>query len=100
MASGESVVRVNSAIIKVLLLDEPDAGLDQQGVAVLDGMLRDSAEAGCAILFTSHNLRRGLDMATRVAVLSKGRIVFQAPRDQLDAEDFEETYRRYIGAAS
>lgn len=83
----------------VLLLDEPDAGLDQQGVAVLDGMLRDSAESGCATLFTSHNLQRGLDMATRVAVLSKGRIVFQAPREQLNAEDFEEAYRRHIGAS-
>ena len=84
----------------VLLLDEPDSGLDQQGVAVLDGMLRDSAESGCAILFTSHNLRRGLDMASRVAVLSKGRIVFQVPREQVDAGDFEEAYRRFIGAAS
>ncbi len=84
----------------VLLLDEPDAGLDQQGVGMLDSMLRDSAEAGCSILFTSHNLQRGLDMASRVAVLSKGRIVFQAPRDQLDAGDFEEAYRRFVGAAS
>jgi heme exporter protein A len=84
----------------VLLLDEPDAGLDQQGVAVLDGMLRDSAESGCATLFTSHNLQRGLDMATRVAVLSKGRIVFQAPRERLNAGDFEEAYRRHIGASS
>ena len=84
----------------VLLLDEPDAGLDQQGVAVLDGMLRNSAELGCAVLFTSHNLGRGLDMATRVAVLSKGRIVFQAPREQLNAGDFEEAYRRHIGASS
>jgi heme exporter protein A len=84
----------------VLLLDEPDAGLDQQGVTVLDGMLRESAQAGCAILFTSHNLQRGLDMASRVAVLSKGRIVFQAPRDQLDAGDFEEAYRRFVGATS
>ena len=84
----------------VLLLDEPDAGLDQQGVAVLDGMLRECAGSGCAILFTSHNLQRGLDMASRVAVLSKGRIVFQAPREQLNAGDFEEAYRRHIGAAS
>jgi heme exporter protein A len=84
----------------VLLLDEPDAGLDQQGVAVLDGMLGDSAGSGCAILFTSHDLRRGLDMASRVAVLSKGRIIFQAPREQLNAGDFEEAYRRHIGASS
>jgi heme exporter protein A len=84
----------------VLLLDEPDAGLDQQGVTVLDGMLRDAAASGCAILFTSHDLQRGLDMASRVAVLSKGRIIFQAPREQLNAGDFEEAYRRYIGAAS
>jgi len=84
----------------VLLLDEPDAGLDQQGATVLDGMLRDSAESGCAVLFTSHNLQRGLDMASRVAVLSKGRIVFQAPRERLNAGDFEEAYRRHIGAAS
>ena len=84
----------------VLLLDEPDVGLDQQGVAVLDSMLRDSAGSGCTVLFTSHNLLRGLDMASRVAVLSKGRIVFQASRDQLNAGDFEEAYRRFIGAAS
>jgi heme exporter protein A len=84
----------------VLLLDEPDAGLDQQGLSVLDGMLRDAAASGCAILFTSHDLRRGLDVASRVAVLSKGRIIFQAPREQLDAGDFEEAYRRHIGAAS
>jgi len=85
---------------QVLLLDEPDAGLDQQGITVLDGMLRDSAESGCAVLFTSHNLQRGLDMASRVAVLSKGRIVFQAPRERLNAGDFEEAYRRHIGATS
>jgi heme ABC exporter ATP-binding subunit CcmA len=84
----------------VLLLDEPDTGLDQQGAAVLNEMLRDSAESGCAILFTSHNMQRGLDMASRVAVLSKGRIVFQASREQLNAGDFEEAYRRYISAAS
>ncbi len=84
----------------VLLLDEPDAGLDQQGLSVLDGMLRDAAASGCAILFTSHDLQRGLDVASRVAVLSKGRIVFQAPREQLNAGDFEEAYRRHIGAAS
>jgi heme exporter protein A len=84
----------------VLLLDEPDAGLDQQGLSVLDGMLQDAAASGCAILFTSHDLQRGLDVASRVAVLSKGRIVFQAPREQLNAGDFEEAYRRYIGAGS
>ena len=84
----------------VLLLDEPDAGLDQQGVTVLDGMLKDSAGSGGAVLFTSHNLLRGLEMASRVAVLSKGRIVFQAPRERLNAGDFEEAYRRHIGAAS
>jgi heme exporter protein A len=83
----------------VLLLDEPDASLDQQGLAVLDGMLRDAAGSGCAVLFTSHDLRRGLEMASRVAVLSKGRIVFQARREQFDAGDFEEVYRRHIGAA-
>jgi len=84
----------------VLLLDEPDAGLDQQGLSVLDGMLRDAVALGCAILFTSHDLQRGLDVASRVAVLSKGRIIFQAPREQLNAGDFEEAYRRHIGAVS
>jgi len=84
----------------VLLLDEPDAGLDQQGITVLDTLLRGSAESGCAVLFTSHNLQRGLEMASRVAVLSKGRIVFQAPRERLNAGDFEEAYRRHIGATS
>ncbi len=84
----------------VLLLDEPDAGLDQQGLTVLDGMLRDAAGSGCAVLLTSHDLQRGLEMASHVAVLSKGRIVFQARREEFNAGDFEEAYRRHIGAAS
>ncbi len=78
----------------VLLLDEPYTGLDQDAVAMLDEVLRSVASGGRTIVMTTHNLARGLCNSHRVAVLSRGRIVFQAASDTMDPGGFQQIYDR------
>jgi len=78
----------------VLLLDEPYTGLDQDAVAMLDEVLRSVASGGRTIVMTTHNLARGLSNSHRVAVLSRGRIVFQAASDTMDPGEFQQIYDR------
>ena len=83
----------------VLLLDEPDTGLDQRWTGVLRDLVAERAAQGGTTLLTTHNLERSLDLADRVAVLNGGRIVFSARRDDLDVGSFKEAYSRHTGAA-
>jgi heme exporter protein A len=58
----------------VLLLDEPDTGLD---VAAF-GLFAELATAeGKTVVVTTHDLSSGLQLATRVAVLARGRLVHE-----------------------
>jgi heme exporter protein A len=82
----------------VLLLDEPDTGLDQRWTGVLRDLVAERAAQGGTTLLTTHNLERSLDLADRVAVLNGGRIVFSARRDDLDVGSFKEAYSRHTGA--
>jgi len=82
----------------VLMLDEPDTGLDQRWAGVLRDLVAERAAQGGTTLLTTHNLERSLDLADRVAVLNGGRIVFSARRDDLDVGSFKEAYSRHTGA--
>jgi ABC-type multidrug transport system ATPase subunit len=58
----------------VLLLDEPDTGLDVAAFATLESIV---GSHGHTVVVTTHNLATGLRLATRVAVLAGGRIVYE-----------------------
>ncbi len=57
---------------KLLLLDEPHAGLDAEGRAVLDEVLADASKEGRTVLIASHELDRTRALATREVVLTAG----------------------------
>ena len=67
---------------KVLLLDEPEAGLDRESVGMLNRLLLDRTSSGRTVLMTTHNIDLGLTWADRVAVLSRGKIDFQEKKGQ------------------
>ncbi|HET6318631.1 MAG TPA: hypothetical protein VFG86_19420, partial [Chloroflexota bacterium] len=56
----------------LLLLDEPDAGLDLGAFSALEALI---TRGGHALVLTTHNIVSGLRFCSRVAVLSRGRIV-------------------------
>ncbi len=82
----------------ILLLDEPDTGLDQRWTAFLVDLLAEAAQQRRTILLTTHDLERALDLADRLAVLNRGKVVFTAKRDELDAGSLKEAYLRHTGA--
>jgi heme exporter protein A len=81
----------------LVLLDEPEAGLDQRATEMLAEMLNGLRREGRTIVMTTHNLERGLKMGDCVAILARGKLVFKEARLEVDAASFQETYLRYTG---
>jgi len=66
---------------RVLLLDEPSEGIQPSLVERLAGTIADIARTdGIAVLLVEQNLDLALDLADRIAVMEKGRVV-----ERLDA---------------
>ena len=76
----------------VLLLDEPDTGLDDEAAALLDSLLSERADAGLTTLFTTHHLERGLRLSERTLVLVGGRVAYCGVCAALDAADVRRLY--------
>ena len=58
----------------ILLLDEPDTGLDLPSAHMLQTMIEHLSDHRRAILFSTHNLERAASWANSVAILSSGTI--------------------------
>jgi heme exporter protein A len=65
---------------QVLLLDEPFTSLDDRAIAVLQTVLREALERGRTILLSTHQLREALELATHVALLTRGRLAYHGAR--------------------
>jgi heme exporter protein A len=84
----------------VLLLDEPYTGLDQDAAALLDTLLREVAVAGRTVVMTTHDLQRGHALADRIAILSRGKIAYDAPTSTITFDKLPMIYAETTGAAS
>jgi ABC-2 type transport system ATP-binding protein len=60
---------------EVLVLDEPFSGLDPTAVEVMAGVLRDKAEAGVPVIFSSHQLELVERLCDRIGIIAGGRMV-------------------------
>jgi len=54
------------------LLDEPHAGLDQQGRDLVDALLREATTSGATVILSSHELDRSLQLADEVVTIAGG----------------------------
>ncbi|WP_416965304.1 ABC transporter ATP-binding protein, partial [Streptomyces sp. Agncl-13] len=68
---------------RVLLLDEPAAGLDTAEVTALTLVLRALSAEGTALLVVEHDLDLVADLADVVHVMTAGRIVASGPPDHV-----------------
>jgi ABC-2 type transport system ATP-binding protein len=62
---------------KLLLLDEPTTGLDPAGMRDMRDLVRRLAAEGITVLLSSHLLGEVEELCNRVAIIRKGRIVYE-----------------------
>jgi ABC-2 type transport system ATP-binding protein len=60
---------------EVLVLDEPFSGLDPAAVEVMSSVLRDKAEMGVPVIFSSHQLELVERLCDRIGIIAAGRMV-------------------------
>ncbi len=77
----------------IILLDEPETGLDQKAISLLWEVLLTDGEKKRTIIFTTHNLERGLEVGNRLLILSQGKIVYQESRKTLDLAGLKQAYQ-------
>ena len=77
-AAGKQIVSMARALshdVKLIVMDEPSAVLDQNEVHRLFGVIRDLTEHGVAVVYISHRLEEIREIGDRVTVLKDGRTV-------------------------
>ena len=73
---------------ELLLLDEPTAGLDPMGSAEIDELvLKLQREHQMASIVVTHDMISAKTIATRIALMDKGRIVIEGSFDELQKSD-------------
>lgn len=87
-----SLARLVLSRPRVLLLDEPSAGLDPRARKWLEAHLEAFKAAGGALLVATHSFGRELAVADRVAILAGGRLTLDAARAPLGAEEIQRLY--------
>ena len=71
---------------EVLILDEPANGLDPEGIRWLRGFLRGLAEQGRTVLVSSHVLSEMAQLADRVVIIHRGRLISHTSLDEILAQ--------------
>lgn len=77
---------------EIIFLDEPQTGLDSHAVDILDGFI-DEMKRDHTFIMVTHNVERGLDLATRALILSSGKTAYLS-EGRPDPAELKEEYRR------
>ncbi|MET3176409.1 UNVERIFIED_ORG: ABC-type uncharacterized transport system ATPase subunit [Arthrobacter sp. UYCu721] len=80
------IIKALSRDARILVFDEPTAVLTPQETDELMNIMRKLAESGCAILFITHKLREVREVASRISILRRGRVVGEASPGTSDSE--------------
>ncbi len=70
----------------LLVVDEPMVGLDPRGARMLKDMFRERAKAGLTIFMSTHSLSVAEEIADRLAIINRGKIVAIGTLDEIYAQ--------------
>lgn len=71
---------------KVWILDEPMVGLDPQAAFNLKKLMREHADRGNAVLFSTHVLEVAEKICDKILIIDNGSLVYQGPLDGLERD--------------
>jgi len=78
---------------KIMLLDEPFAGVDPKSVMEIQGLIDDLKKRGIGVLITDHNVRETLQIADRAYILADGMIMKHGlPQEIAEDPDIRRVY--------
>jgi len=77
---------------KVLLLDEPYAGLDLYASRLLRDRISSLKDGNRTVVLVTHSFEQGLELADRIAIQARGRFVFTALNESFHLTEFEQLY--------
>ncbi len=80
---------------RLLLLDEPAAGLNDEETARLAETVRKIRDEGVTVLLVEHDMTFVMDISDEVVVLDYGRKIAEGP--PLMIQDNEEVIKAYLG---
>ena len=80
---------------RVILLDEPAAGLDHRETAELGTLVRSMATAGIAVLLVEHDMAMVMSVADRVVVLDQGAKMVEGTPDEISVN--QDVIDAYLG---
>ncbi len=99
LSAGErrrlEVARALAASPKVLICDEPFAGVDPSGATQIAALLRQLADDGAAVMLADHHVAEALGMCDRAVLLLDGDIAVDATPDDFRAHPLVQG--RYLG---
>ncbi len=108
--SGGMVQRLGLAVVSlpdapILLLDEPTANLDPQGVKRFREYILNQRENGKTIIFSTHLLQEAEQLADRVGIFVSGKLVAEESVDTLKktylaSRTIEDMYLHYVGEST
>ena len=70
---------------RLLVLDEPFAGLDAINQARLEELIRREARSGVTIIFSTHVIAHAERLCERIAIIAKGEVAFEGAVDEARA---------------
>ena len=85
----------------IWILDEPMTGLDPQAAYDLKQLMRQHADAGNIVLFSTHNLENAEELCDEIVILRQGEVLYNGTIEDLQAqnenESLETIYLRIAG---
>jgi branched-chain amino acid transport system ATP-binding protein len=83
---------------RVLLLDEPGAGMTGSEKAVVSGLIRRVREQGVTVLLVEHDMRMVMGISDTVIVLNGGRVIAEGAPATIQAHP--DVIRAYLGGSA
>lgn len=84
----------------LMLLDEPETGLDQRSSVVVWSAISEAESYKRTLVLITHSLERGLELSDRILILVKGKIAHDGPSSALDLKTLKELYDHHAGGRS